>query len=360
MEHIYLVYEQIIEYFMEKIRNGEFKPGQLILPEENTARLFGVSRGTVRKAFNYMTQMGYIKRSQGKGTIVSEDIFSKISPVKLNVNSTAKTVGVILQKDDAFFMPLIRALDESLLRFGWKMVLLFNDSIEKENYIIRTLIKQKADGIIIIPLRLNNMFSDRNYYLLQNSKIPHVYIGKPPPGFSADAVYLDSCYVLIQIVGELHKRKCVYVAHITNSLADACARDERILGYKIGFERHYEGKTTVLDIRSKNFTDKFNKLLDDYAGKKIGLSLYEDSLLLEFIKIIRARGLRLGTDIEIIGIDADKSLRSHGLSIPSAENPKEQQAKAAVDLLKDKINKPGNSFTHKTFLAEIINGYLNE
>ncbi|GHU99020.1 hypothetical protein FACS1894211_03720 [Clostridia bacterium] len=354
---VLLIYEQIMEYVLDKIRCGEYKPGQTIVTEEAAAKFFYVSRGTVRKAYDQMESMGYIERRRGKGTVVSSDIFEKISPVKLNTEALAKTVGILLKDEGEFLAPIIRALDDRIIGNGWKSVLLFNDSIEKEYYCIRNLLKQKADGIIVIPFRQNSPFSYRNFFLLQDSHIPFVMIGKPPKGFNADAVYLDDGYASLQIMAELKRRRCEYSAHISDSSGDVIVVADRKEGYTLGFKKYFEGKSATFDVRDAKFAHKFEEFLDACKGK-IGLNLTADFTMTYISDILSRRGLKPGKDIEVIGFGNERILENYGLRIPSVDIPKERIARAAVDVLKQKIIDPQDDrVTHKVFTSKIVNDY---
>jgi GntR family transcriptional regulator len=66
------LYAQIRERLVERIRLGQWKPGQLIPNEFEIAAEFGVSQGTARKAISELAAEGLVLRRQGRGTFVVE------------------------------------------------------------------------------------------------------------------------------------------------------------------------------------------------------------------------------------------------------------------------------------------------
>lgn len=66
------LYAQVREHLVERIRSGEWKPGQLIPNEFEIAAEFGVSQGTARKAISELAAEGLVLRRQGRGTFVVE------------------------------------------------------------------------------------------------------------------------------------------------------------------------------------------------------------------------------------------------------------------------------------------------
>src|SRR5689334_2042278 len=64
-------YYQLKEIMREKIRAGEWKPGDLIPSERELGEQYGISRMTARQAITELVNEGLFYREQGKGTFVS-------------------------------------------------------------------------------------------------------------------------------------------------------------------------------------------------------------------------------------------------------------------------------------------------
>ncbi|HET9921590.1 MAG TPA: GntR family transcriptional regulator [Ktedonobacteraceae bacterium] len=65
-------YYQLKEIMREKIRTGEWKPGDLIPSERELGEKYGISRMTARQAITDLVNEGMFYREQGKGTFVSQ------------------------------------------------------------------------------------------------------------------------------------------------------------------------------------------------------------------------------------------------------------------------------------------------
>jgi GntR family transcriptional regulator len=66
------LYARVREQLVERIRSGQWKPGQLIPNEFEIAAEFGVSQGTARKAISELAAERLVMRRQGRGTFVVE------------------------------------------------------------------------------------------------------------------------------------------------------------------------------------------------------------------------------------------------------------------------------------------------
>ena len=61
-------YRVVTETLMAGIRDGAFKPGERLPTEAELTRLYGVSRGTVRRAYLDLVNQGMVTRVRGRGS----------------------------------------------------------------------------------------------------------------------------------------------------------------------------------------------------------------------------------------------------------------------------------------------------
>lgn len=64
-------YFRLYESIRSQIRRGDLRPNQQLPTEAELCRSFGISRGTVRKAFDALAAEHLIRREQGRGIFVS-------------------------------------------------------------------------------------------------------------------------------------------------------------------------------------------------------------------------------------------------------------------------------------------------
>ena len=65
-------YKQLYELIRKHIESGVYKEGDLLPSENELCRLHGLTRPTVRLALLALVNEGYIRKQQGKGSIVTE------------------------------------------------------------------------------------------------------------------------------------------------------------------------------------------------------------------------------------------------------------------------------------------------
>src|ERR1700746_1021032 len=64
------LYFQVYQSLLERIQRGEFPPGSFLPPERRLTEDYGVSRITIIKALDGLVKEHYVKRQQGRGTVV--------------------------------------------------------------------------------------------------------------------------------------------------------------------------------------------------------------------------------------------------------------------------------------------------
>lgn len=66
------LYYQLVEDIRDRIRAGEYKPGQQLPGERELSEQYGISRMTVRQALQYLIREDVLIAQQGVGTFVAE------------------------------------------------------------------------------------------------------------------------------------------------------------------------------------------------------------------------------------------------------------------------------------------------
>ena len=66
------LFEQVSRMISECVRQGKWKPGEMLPNEVELAAAFCVSQGTMRRALKMLVDNGFLIRQQGRGTFVAE------------------------------------------------------------------------------------------------------------------------------------------------------------------------------------------------------------------------------------------------------------------------------------------------
>lgn len=87
------LYQQLEDALRQRIRAGEWQPGERIASENELNREYGLSRMTARGVLTKLVNDGVLFRVPGKGTFVSPTKISTISPAYRGVREQLESMG---------------------------------------------------------------------------------------------------------------------------------------------------------------------------------------------------------------------------------------------------------------------------
>lgn len=123
------LYFQLKTLLLDRIKDGTYRPGDLIPTENELSAMFDISRTTVRQAVTELVREGYLYRIKSKGTFVSKP---KITQRVLNryfshddaIRAAGRTMSVEIQCREVLPAPR-KLVEQGLLQEGEKTVHLY-------------------------------------------------------------------------------------------------------------------------------------------------------------------------------------------------------------------------------------------
>ncbi len=148
-------YYQIYETLFNKIKSGELQDGSLLEPELDLARLYQVSRVTIRKALELLVNQGLISRQRGKGSFVTYK--RGVEPIRESSMTPSNTynrlIGLIMPEiSSSYGMKLLEGIEHQAEQMGFYLVMKLTKGEQKnEEKAVRDLLALGATGLIILP-----------------------------------------------------------------------------------------------------------------------------------------------------------------------------------------------------------------
>lgn len=165
------LYHQLADILMERIRSGEYSPGDVIPSETSMAKHYGIGRPTVRQAMEILVRKGLVTRKRGAGTFVRHqdrqvDIFSFAGTSRAfsekGIRAESKTI------DPIRLDPCIK--DKSNPFYGQpafffsRLTLVDDDPILFEEFCLHARLFSGIDKISLENRSLSQVISEK-YYL---------------------------------------------------------------------------------------------------------------------------------------------------------------------------------------------------
>lgn len=272
---------------------------------KDIAAIVNTSPHTVSKALNNKPGVSEELREKIKQTARELNYVPNIFGRGLSGKST-KTIGVIVP-DSAHlgYTVVIKGLEKKAAEYGYNIILCnSHEDIFTEEQLIRILLGKHVDGVIISPV--DHPKPNHNIEILQQFEIPYILIGRTIQSQKYPYVKANNfsgAYLAGQYL--IHKGHST-VIHLTRKYS-IIAVEERIEGLKQAFKDHN------LSLQEKNiyrrcegsvesgYTEML-KILKERRGFT-AVFAYNDIIAFGVMKAVHECGLRIPTDIAIMGFD---------------------------------------------------------
>lgn len=330
-------YERIVAWVQEEITNGSLHRGDKLPSENNLMEHFGVSRQTVRRAMEALTEKGVVEGRRGSGTYVT-----------VNTRQYAGKeirIAVMLTYVDTYIFPsIIRGIESVFSREGCTLQIAMTDNaVEKERMLLKEFIHtQSVDGIIAetvksaLPnpnMELYRKIQDMGIPMLfvnsyyKELDIPHISMDDRKAGYLATKHLAECGHTRIGGIfkaddGQGHLRYAGY----TDALME---QEIKIRGDQIIWIDTEELRTMEEE------SPKFLKRLKGCTG----CVCYNDETAYKLVGIFQRAGRRVPDDLSVVGIDNSGLARFCPVPLTSVENPVEELGRTAAERIIGKILK---------------------
>ena len=327
-------YTDLMNWIREQILSGEFTIGMRLPSENELGKKFSISRQTVRQATSVLESEGLLERRRGSGTYVS----ATSNSVK---KSSSRNIGVVLTYlDDYIFPSIVKGIERVLTKNGYFMQLAFTyNRVEKEAYILDSMIKNNIDGLIIEPSKSGIPYINTDFYQkIKALGIPCIFVhADTNPLMGIPSIRMDD-YLLGQSAVEYlikHGHKNIAGIFKSDDMQGQLRYSGVINALKhhdlLASERNMYWYTTedIKLIRNGNLDTE----ILDRIGNATALVCYNDEMAKTLIDILYKSDKKIPDDISIISFD-DLALEST-IGLTTFAHPKQELGKiVAVQLLK--------------------------
>lgn len=322
-------YKALMERLKEDILQHRLSYGEKIPSENELAKSFSISRFTVRRAIELLTNEGWLERRQGSGTFVNS-IKKKHTDV----------VGIITTYlDDYIFPNIIKGAEDVLTANGFAISLgITGNKIEKEAACLRSMLDQRVDGLIIEGTK--SALPNDNIQILREfelKRIPVVFINSTYADFSCSSVLMDdekSGRIAVEyLIKNGHKR----IGGIFKS--DDIQGQKRYKGFieschKMGLSIDENAVLwyTTEDLEGI-FSREYSSLFEKRFHACTAIICYNDQIAIKTLELLNREGHRVPEDISLIGFDDSELCEISCVKLTSVSHAREIMGREAARTL---------------------------
>lgn len=322
-------YEQITAWVRDEIEKGSLSRGARLPSENELMAQFGVSRQTVRRALEELSESGIVEGRRGSGTYVTVN-------TRRYAGKEIRIAVMLTYVDTYIFPAMIKGMESVLSREGCTLqISVTNNSVEKERMLLKEFIRaQSVDGVIAetvksaLPNPNLELYRDlerleipvlfvNSYY--PELDIPHVSMDDRRAGYLAAKHLIECGHTRIGGIfksddGQGHLRYAGYTQALMES--DIKVRGDCIIWID------------TEELRGmKDDGPRFLKRLKDCTA----CVCYNDDTAYKLVSIFQRAGRRIPEQMSIVGIDDSALAKLCAIPLTSVSNPVEGLGRSAAD-----------------------------
>ncbi len=247
-------YEVLRDHFVHQMENGKLEPGEMLPTEQTLANALGVARSTVRQAMSVLQREGLIRRVQGRGTFVHEDVLRRLQ------KGTELFALLVPETRSGFYPSLLYGFEAAVRENNCQAVVCNTENnVDKQGSAILQLIDKQVSGVTIVPTTLSTTPA---YHIrqLQEHRIPVVFCHRRVEGVQAPLLALP-----FEKLGQLAGKKLAEQGH----RRVACFTS----GYSRATDRYRSGLQSALNAMGGNCDEK-----DFWYGDSVSIDVNEDEV----------------------------------------------------------------------------------
>jgi DNA-binding LacI/PurR family transcriptional regulator len=323
MEPLYLSTKNLL---VEKIRQGELKPGDRLPSNMELADQLGINHITLAKALNLLRQEGYVESYRKRGTFIKKGFGLE----NLAYGANARMVGLLLDDchADTFQADLVTSIYQSLDTAGLSLKLLAaknNPHIQFEQ--VKALFTNgRTAGCIVWPVM--NQEQTKELQKIKPADFPLVFLDRYQEESEFDFSGYDN-FPAGKMLGDYLKSEgysnvCVVLRSGGLSLSSV---KERIAGLKTVFEERVNVYTLddSPDIRIKNILS-----INEKPTVLIGIN---EEVAVQLHDAILEAGFKIPENVVLASFDSQGVLKNPEYDITAISLPQGAVGQRAAEIL---------------------------
>ncbi|SDC19408.1 LacI family DNA-binding transcriptional regulator [Niabella drilacis] len=315
--------------------------------------------------------VSYVLNGKEKEARVGEAAAKKIKKVAAEMNyqpnliarglkfGKTHTIGLIVADiSNPFFAMLARIIELEAQKRGYTVLFGSSDEqLEKSQNLINTFLNRQVDGLIITPVA----GSQSQIEVLQDKGVPFVLMDR---GFSETETNMvvtdnhDAMYNAVQLLIRNGYKKPGIIAYDTT----LTHMTDRIAGYKdalkdsgIRFNAKWLVKVPYGNYK-EDVTAALDRFLDVKGSVVDSLVFATNSISVQSLKVIHARGIKVPQDLGVISFDESDVFDFFYAPITYIKQNLQAISENAVQLLMQSIDARSKKYTKVTVPSIIIKG----
>ena len=320
---------------------------------KDVAKVAGVSYATVSRALSGSPEIGAGTRNRIL-KLCEEMGYTPNSVARSMVMKRTNIIGLIVASiNNPFMSELTTHIEIHSRRHGYNLMVCNSSyDLALEKQVFSVLLGRQVDGIIMIPA------GNESYESLKSmtSQVPTVFISENMQDVPENYIAVDNrqgTESATEYLYSLGHRRILYFGCRTHSITHRL----RLEGYLTACEKLGLEPSVIHSTYERSSQDAGYALANRlFAGPNdcTAILCASDTLAIGCMQSALEHGISIPEDLSIIGFDNISFAALPQINLTSIDQPKEQMAISAVDMLIDRIQHPDRPVSRLILPAELV------
>ncbi|MFF5262745.1 LacI family DNA-binding transcriptional regulator [Actinomadura viridis] len=315
----------------------------------------GVSPGTVSNVLNRPERVAAATRARVERSIRELGFVRNGSASTLRAGHSSTIGLMVLDLANPFFTDVARGVEDVASERGYAVLLSSSaESGEREQHNIRVFAEQRVRGVLLTPVGDDGQNADR----LSERGVPVVLLDHPTPRANQCSVAVDDVAGGELAVGQLLAEGARTLTFVTGPAALRQCADRRkgalraLRAADLGREAMRE--LTVPAMNARAGQEAARRLLAD-GSLPDAIFCANDLLALGVMRVLLQAGVKVPTDVALIGYDDIEFSAAAAVPLSSVRQPTYQLGRIATELLLEECDDPdGHAHQQVMFQPELV------
>lgn len=300
------------------------------------AELAGVSINTVSRALN--GKEGVSKKTQAKVLQIAEELNYIPNQFAKGLKSKkSNLIGVVVTNvANPFYSEFVKVAEKTARKNGYHLILCNSDeNAELENDLLKMLKSNRADGIIITPVRADHQTIEK----LNDLNIPYVIANREPEEKRAVNFVINNNEEGGYIATKHLCERAVSEIHYIGGPSSLYTVRRRIFGCEKALKEHQEVGLHIhsIELTMQACYEKTQEIIETIGEKRIGIFAYNDNLAIGAMKAIMEAGLEIPNQVALVGYDDILIAQMLGIPLTTVHQSSSEMAEKSTSILMERM-----------------------
>ena len=269
---------------------------------EDVAKRVGMSKATVSLALNGNAKVNATTRQRILQAAKEMGYSPNPHARKLVTNKSNMICLVVPDIENVYYASLVDCISREMRNSGYGLFIAISEnSRTREKQIIREMIENRMDGVLLVPLNKPN--KDIDYlYTLDSAGIPMVYVTSLYPAVERPYVMCNLYGGMRDIVRHLYQKGRRRIAMMSGPSEVYCM-DRREAGYRDEIQTLGFGYQNIIKLEDVTYTSARAYISAMGSLDIDAIACVNDMMAMGVINELSSRGISIPGDIAVAGYD---------------------------------------------------------